>query len=104
MQISKVKHPTKCMMLADSICFSWDTHEPMPTSYLYCPSSNSGGYVDFRHGKKTSNAAFVDGHVEERKDLLERTGDSGYGYKDRIGYIGQDDSMYDPYGNATSID
>ena len=101
-QISKVVHPANCLMLADSIYFDYTTSKPAPTSYLSCPSSGNGGYADFRHGKTTTNAAFVDGHAEERKDLLKRTEETGKGYMDRIGYIGKDDSMYDPWGEDTS--
>ena len=100
MQISKVKHPSNCLMLADAIYFSGT--DLGPTAFLNHPSHTWPGYADFRHGKKSTNASFVDGHAEERKDFLARTQDSGKGYKDRVGFIGKDESMYDPYGNATA--
>ena len=101
MQISKVKRPTNCLMLADSITFNGMDGKPLiPTSYLTQPSyATYPGYVDFRHGKKSTNAAFVDGHAEERKDIK---ANSKGKFEDRVGYIGKDDSMYDPYGNATA--
>ena len=103
LQISKVKRPSNCLMLADSIYFKSDT-ELAPSSSLFYPTySSAGSYADFRHGKRTTNAAFVDGHAEERKDFLSRgSKDSGKGYDDRVGFIGKDDSMYDPFGNATA--
>ena len=98
LQISKVKRPSNCLILTDSIYFQSE-NELAPTSFIYYPSSGEGGYTDFRHGKNTTNAAFVDGHAEERKDFKAHSGSGGY--KDRVGYIGSDDSLYDPFGNAT---
>ena len=102
MQSTKVKRPSSCILLADSVVFENPGDGIQPTSFLQNPNSNSGGYTDFRHVNRSTNAAFVDGHAEERKDFLKRTGDSGKGYMDRIGYIGKDDSLYDPFGNATA--
>jgi len=99
MQISKVKRPSNCLMLADSVCFDFtDDSIIQPTAYLQHPGSGSGGYADFRHVNRSTNAAFVDGHAEERKDFKAHTGSGGH--KDRIGYIGKDDTLYDPWGRA----
>ena len=97
-QISKVKRPSNCLLLADSIALKMGDEDVLiPTANLYYPSSDTGGYADFRHGKNTTNAAFVDGHAEERKDIKANTKGK---YTDRVGYIGTDDSMYDPDGAA----
>ena len=101
LQISKVKRPSNCLMLADAITFNGMSGKALiPTSYLKQPScSVYPAYVDFRHGKKTTNAAFVDGHAEERKDIK---ANSEGKFEDRVGYIGKDDSLYDPFGKATA--
>ena len=96
MQISKVKRPSNCLMLADAIAFNDAGGKPLqPTSFLVPPSYSGWltSYVDFRHGKQTTNAVFVDGHAEERKDI--KANPKGK-FEDRVGYIGTDDFMYDP--------
>lgn len=98
---SQVRHPAQCLLLADAAYFS-APGRLSPTAFLYYPSSGTGGYADFRHVRKTVNAAFTDGHAEERRDLLVRTTDSTSGYMDRAGYIGTDDSLYDPFGASSA--
>jgi len=96
---TQVRHPSRCLLLADAAYFS-GVKRLSPTAFLYYPSSGTGGYADFRHMGRSLNAAFTDGHVEERKDIRLRPADSS-GYELRAGYIGSDDSLYDPMGAAS---
>ena len=98
LRTSQVRYPARCLLLADAAYFS-GAKRLSPTAFLYYPSSGTGGYADFRHAGYIANAAFTDGHVEERKDFLPRPADSS-GYEFRAGYIGTNDSLYEPTGGA----
>ena len=95
-RIQTVKMPSRLVLLADSACFLAGTDgRPAPTAFLYNPSSNKGGYADFRHSRACA-ASFVDGHAAARTDFTSRPADSS-GFEDRVGYLSPDDSLYDPF-------
>ena len=100
LRMTQVRRPALCLLLADAAYFS-APDRLSPTAFLYYPSSGTGGYADFRHAGKSVNASFADGHVEERKDFHARPADSSP-YEDRAGYIGPDDSLYEPSGAAVA--
>ena len=61
--------------------------QPGAAANTYSPNSGTQG---FRHGK-TSNAVFVDGHVETFSQCFDPIGDAIRG----TGYLSNDDSVYD---------
>ena len=91
-----VKFPSRIVMLADSACFlSGSDGRPSPTAFLYNPSSGLGGYADFRHSGECPTA-FVDGHAAAWNRFTPRPPDAS-GWEERVGYLGPDDSLYDPF-------
>lgn len=95
LKYASVRYPSLCSLVADSAYFRSE-NILAPTSFLYPTSSGYGGYADFRHGKQTANVAFVDGHVSPQNQCYPRQND-GNEYKDRIGYLSEDDKAYDPF-------
>ena len=102
-RIQAVKTPSRLVLLADAACFLAGTDgRPAPTAFLYNPSSNKGGYADFRHSGSCT-VSFVDGHADARTDFTPRPADSS-GFEDRVGYLSPDDSLYDPFWRDPAAD
>ncbi len=93
-KVDRVAKPDKCAVLADSAYFS-ASDTLSPTAFLYPPSSGRGGYADFRHLKKIQ-ISYVDGHISSGNKCYPAPGVKEK-YRDRIGYISEDDELYDPY-------
>jgi len=92
LKLTSIRRPTECLLLADAAYFS-GIERISPTAFLYPPSSKSGGYADFRH-LKSANAAYLDGHVAKETAFFPAvTGE----YKERLGYLSEDDAKYDPF-------
>ena len=89
-----VRHPSQLCVIADAAVFSGVDGTPIATAFLYNPTSNQGGYADFRHAG-SCNAGFADGHAASQSDFTPRPAD-GNGHKDRLGYLSKDDRVYDP--------
>lgn len=87
--VSKVRNSGSVVIAADAGVM-WSADEVGPTSFLNQPSSNTGGYADFRHGSE-ANAVFVDGHCESRE--MKKSGKQN---EESLGYLSEDDSAYDP--------
>lgn len=87
---AKVTSPGRVVIAADAAVM-WSADEVGPTSFLNQPSSNTGGYADFRHNDM-ANAVFVDGHCESRE--MKKSGNQN---EESLGYLSEDDSAYDPY-------
>jgi len=90
-----VYRPSQICVVADAAAFSGYDGTPIPTAFLYNPASREGGYADFRHNG-SCNVSFADGHAESQSEFFERPADSS-GFKERLGYLSQDDRAYDPF-------
>ena len=94
-KLASLKHPSRLCVVAEAACFLGGTDgRPAPTAFLYNTTSGRGGYADFRH-LGSCNAAFADGHAAQVKEIVRRAPD-GEGHRDRLGYLSEDDSAYDP--------
>ncbi|MDD3154612.1 MAG: type II secretion system protein [Victivallaceae bacterium] len=91
-KVGRVRTASSCAMVADTACF---VPQPAPSAFLYNTTSRQGGYADFRHDQRC-NVGYVDGHAEAVSKLYERPSDSS-GYRDRLGYLSEDDSAYLPF-------
>jgi len=91
-----IRGPSRLVVVADAACFSAGGGElPAATAFLFNTMSNQGGYADFRHDG-SCNAGFADGHAESQSEFFERQPD-GEGFRDRLGYLSEDDRAYDPF-------
>ncbi len=95
--VGKVKKPARVVMLADAgypVMYN-KVPSAAPTSFLYNTSSGQGGYADFRHAGSCV-AVFVDGHAEKRTEIWEAQ-KMRRNFKDRLGYLSEDDEAYEPF-------
>ncbi len=88
----RIRRPSSVILAADAVCF-YDAKTLGITSFLNAPSSGIGGYADFRHDERAV-ASYVDGHAAAVSTIHPAV--SGE-FEGRVGYIGSDDSAYDPY-------
>lgn len=86
--------PSRVVIVADA-AYLLSRTEAGPTSYLYNTSSGRGGFADFRH-PGGAVAAYVDGHVAVNSAFTPSRS-APEDFKDRIGYLSEDDSAYDPF-------
>lgn len=91
-----VRTPSRLCVVAEAACFSGGGGDgrPAATAFLFNTKSGKGGYADFRH-QGSCNASYADGHAESRSEFTARPAD-GEGLRERLGYLSDDDSAYDP--------
>ena len=95
---SALRRPSETVMFADAAAMDYYDHSRLiPTSALYAPDGRNGiirggGLTHFRH-LKSANVCFADGHVNSLREIFIT---SRANKALLVGYLSQDNSIYDP--------
>ena len=95
---SALRRPSETVMFADAAAMDYyDNSRLIPTSVLYAPDGRNGiirggGLTHFRH-LKSANVCFADGHVNSLREIFIT---SRANKALLVGYLSQDNSIYDP--------